>query len=146
MSSERTASIEINIPFHDVDSMNVVWHGNYAKYLELARCELLDSFNYSYQQMLESGFTWPIVDMRIKYLRPVVFGQDIRVIAKLKEWEYRLKIDYLIVDANSGEKITKGYSIQIAVNKENGEMCYPSPDILAQRLGLAEPPGKGSEP
>ena len=33
---------EILVPFFDVDTMNVVWHGHYIKYLEVARCALLD--------------------------------------------------------------------------------------------------------
>ena len=33
--------IEIEVPFFDLDPMNVVWHGNYVKYTEIARCKLL---------------------------------------------------------------------------------------------------------
>ncbi len=32
-----------------------------------------------------------------------------------KEWENRLKIDYLIFDAESGKRLTKGYTTQVAV-------------------------------
>ena len=70
--------VEIDIPFHDCDPMNVVWHGNYARYLEVARCELLRLFDYDYIQMKESGYAWPIVDMRIKYVSSAVFSQKIR--------------------------------------------------------------------
>ena len=38
-----SAEVEIEIPFHDVDSMKIVWHGNYAKYFEIARCALFES-------------------------------------------------------------------------------------------------------
>ena len=37
-------SVEIEIPFHDVDMMEVAWHGHYVKYFEIARCALLDQF------------------------------------------------------------------------------------------------------
>jgi acyl-CoA thioester hydrolase len=136
MPETFSSSIDIEVPFHDVDSLNIVWHGHYAKYLELARCKLLESFNYCYQAMAESGYSWPVVDMRVKYVRAAHFGQNIRVTATLKEWEYRLKIGYEIFDIASGEKLTKGYSIQVAVDAETGEMCYESPAILAQRLGV----------
>ena len=52
---EVTASVELTPAFHDLDPMEVVWHGNYIKYLELARCALLQSFDYDYPQMRESG-------------------------------------------------------------------------------------------
>ncbi len=45
------AEIEIEIPFYDVDSAGIVWHGNYVKYFEVARCVLLDKLNYNYIDM-----------------------------------------------------------------------------------------------
>ena len=38
---ELSTEIEISPAFHDLDPMNIVWHGHYIKYLELARCALL---------------------------------------------------------------------------------------------------------
>jgi acyl-CoA thioester hydrolase len=136
MPEKISSFIDIEVPFHDVDSMNVVWHGHYAKYLELARCRFLESFNFSYKSMANSGYSWPVVDMRLKYVRPARFGQHIRVTATLKEWEYRLKIGYEIFDISTGEKLTKAYTTQVAVDLESGEMCYESPEILARRLGV----------
>ena len=36
------AEVDITVEFFDVDSLQVVWHGNYLKYMERARCALLD--------------------------------------------------------------------------------------------------------
>ncbi len=129
-----SASVEIEIPFHDCDPMNVVWHGNYPRYLEIARCELLRKFDYDYLQMNESGYMWPIVDMRIKYVGSALFAQKIRVDAHLKEVESRLKIDYLISDAATGQRLTKAYTIQVAVDIESKEMQFVCPPVLAQKL------------
>ena len=128
---------EITVPFHDVDSLQVVWHGRYVKYFETARCQLLDSFNYNYQQMFESGYAWPVVDMRIKYVKPLRFNQRVIVETHLDEWEYRLKIKYLIRDANSGQTLTKGHTIQVAVDMQTQEMCLESPPILKTLLERA---------
>ena len=76
---------------------------------------------------------WP----RLKYVRPARYGQRIRVSASLVEWENRLKITYLISDAETGEKLTEGYSIQVAVHKDTGIMEFVSPPILGQKLGLS---------
>ena len=43
--------VTITVPFHDVDAMGVVWHGNYFRYLEVAREQLLKQFDYGYRQM-----------------------------------------------------------------------------------------------
>lgn len=129
-----TSHTQILVPFHDVDSMNVAWHGHYVKYLEVARCEFLDKFHYGYQAMRDSGFAWPVVDMRIKYLRPLLFGQNIDVECRLVEWEHRLKIEYLIRDAATKEKLTKAYTVQVAVDMEKQEMQFESPPILKDCL------------
>ncbi|VEB42441.1 acyl-CoA thioester hydrolase, YbgC/YbaW family [Chromobacterium violaceum] len=42
--------IELEPAFHDLDPMDVVWHGNYVKYLEIARCALLERFDYNYRK------------------------------------------------------------------------------------------------
>ena len=30
----------LEVEFYDLDPMDVVWHGNYIKYLEAARCDM----------------------------------------------------------------------------------------------------------
>lgn len=128
---------DIVIPFFDLDPMQVVWHGHYVKYLELARCDLLEQIGYDYRQMFDSGYAWPVVDMRIQYVKPLRMGQVIRVQARLSDWQYRLKISYVISDANSGERLTKGYTTQVAVDLATEEMCLESPQALKSALGIA---------
>lgn len=135
-TGSRVAEIELSPAFHDLDPMDVVWHGHYLKYLELARCALLQTFDYDYPQMRESGYVWPVVDLRTKYLRPARFGQRLRVRAELTEWEVRMRIDYLISDADSGEAITRAHTIQVAVDIASGEMCFATPDVFRHRLGV----------
>jgi acyl-CoA thioester hydrolase len=132
----KTAEVIIDVPFFDVDAMQVVWHGHYVKYLEVARCELLRSFNYDYPQMTESGYMWPIVDMSIKYVGSALFAHKIKVLATLKEWENRLVIHYLITDLDTGKKLTKAKTVQVAIDINNREMCFESPAILFEKLGL----------
>ncbi len=135
----RTAEVEIEVPFHDVDMVGIVWHGHYAKYFELARCALLETFNYNYMQMMASGYGWPVIDLRLRYVKPAQFGQKIRVRATLLEWENRLRIEYLVSDAASGERLTKGETVQVAVHAATREMCLVSPDVLFERLGEPKP-------
>ena len=129
-----TADISLRAQFHDLDPMQVVWHGNYARYLEQARCALLDLIDYNYPQMAESGFAWPIVDMRVKYVRPIVFAQEVVVSATLIEYLNRLKIEYRIRDATSAAVLTKATTVQVAVRIDNGELQLESPPILLDKL------------
>lgn len=128
------ASVDIEIPFHDCDPMNIVWHGNYPRYFEVARCELLRLFNYDYVEMKDSGYMWPIVDMRVKYVGSATFRQVITVVATLVEYEHRIKINYLIIDKETGKKLTKGHTIQAAVSIDSEELQLESPPILFEKL------------
>ena len=100
--SRWRAEIEIQVQFFDLDPMEVVWHGHYVKYLELARCALLDKIDYNYPQMKASGYAWPVIDLHLRYAASAMFGQRLKVRAEIVEWENRLKIAYLITDAASG--------------------------------------------
>ena len=136
---ELVAEIELSPAFHDCDPMHVVWHGNYFKYFEIARCALLQRYDYDYPQMLESGYLWPVVDARVKYIRPLLYQQALRVRAQISEWENRLKIDYQIHDGADGQLLTRAHTIQVAVDATSKEMLYQSPPVLWERLGVPAP-------
>ena len=137
-----TSEIEVEVPFHDADPLGVTWHGNYLRYLELARAALLNELGYNVRQMAASGYAWPIVDARLKYVKTTTFGQRLKVRATLAEYENRLKIDYTITDSQSGEIVTKATTTQVAVDQQRGEMCFVSPQILLDKVRAALAAGK----
>jgi acyl-CoA thioester hydrolase len=136
MKPDLSCELEIDPPFHDVDMMEIVWHGNYVKYLELARCVLLRRYDYDYPQMRESGYGWPVVDMRLKYVSPIFYKHKFIVRAEITEWENRLRFDYVLRDAATGRKLTQAHTIQVAVNMATREMQFVCPEILWQKLGV----------
>ena len=131
-----SAEVELQVQFFDLDPMEIVWHGNYVKYLEIARCALLDRIDYNYEQMKASGYAWPVIDLHLRYVAPARFGQKIALRAAIVEWENRLKIDYLITDVASGRRLTRATSTQVAVDIATGEMCFVSPPVLFEKLGV----------
>lgn len=130
-------SVELEIPFHDVDMMEVAWHGHYAKYFEVARCKLFDQLDYNYPEMRDSGFAWPVIDMHIRYVQPLLFRQKVTVTAWIAEWENRLRVQYLIRDSITGARLTKGHTDQVAIKLHSKELLLASPPILLQKLGIA---------
>jgi len=129
-----SAETEITAQFYDLDPMQVVWHGNYVRFFEQARGVLLDKIDYNYPEMERTGYLWPIVDMRVKFVRPVRYQQKIRVEATLVEYENRLKIKYLCRDAASGEVLTKAHTIQVAVTAATQELNLESPSVLLEKI------------
>ncbi len=131
-----SAETIIKIPFHDVDMMRIAWHGHYVKYFEVARCELLDELEYDYISMVNSGYAWPVIDLHIRYAKPATFEKYIIVTSAVVEYENRLKIQYEIHDEKSGDRLTKGHTVQVAVDIKTNEMCFASPQILLDKLGV----------
>ena len=130
--------IKLIVSFHEVDPTGMVWHGNYFRYMEIAREQLLRELNYSYREMLASGYLWPIVDAKIKYRSPLRYEQRVRVRAAIEEYENRLRIGYQFFDDASGRKTSSAYTIQVAVETKTNELCFVSPAILFERMGIAQ--------
>lgn len=124
----------IQVPFFDVDVMQIVWHGHYVKYLEQARCALLDALGYNYNDMTASGYAWPVVDLQLRYVQPATFGQVVIVRAELVEWASRLVVNYLIRDEATGRRLTRGSTTQVAVEVASREMQLVSPAVLLRAV------------
>ncbi len=124
----------LTVPFHDADMMGVTWHGHYIRYMEIARCELLERIGYAYLDMYDSGYAWPVVDLKIRYSKGCTFGDRLRILITVDEVEFRFKLSYRIENADTGELLTKASTTQVAVDTKTGEMSYPSPKILVDRI------------
>ncbi|WP_115718764.1 acyl-CoA thioesterase [Gallaecimonas mangrovi] len=131
----REVTVEVQVPFHDLDPMQVAWHGNYLRYFEVARSALLDSFDYNYLEMEASGYVWPIVDLKVKYIRSATLNQHLLVTATLTEFQNRLGMRYEVRCKETGTRLTKAQSVQVAVDKNSGEMQFVSPKVLFDKLG-----------
>jgi acyl-CoA thioester hydrolase len=128
------AEIVVQAQFYELDPMQVVWHGNYARYLELARCALMEKIGYSYPEMASSGYVWPIVDMWIKYVRPIRLAQQIRLCADLVDYENRIRIGYRIIDVATGQLLSKAQTTQLAVSVGTGELAFNSPSEMIEKV------------
>ena len=123
----------MRVPFFDVDPAGVVWHGRYFQYFELARRELLESVGYSYDEMQDSGIVWAVMDANVRYLRPLVLNQDVLVTACLREWEFRIVVEYRIEDA-AGQLCTRGRTVQGPVDAVRNELNLGAPEFFIDNV------------
>ena len=129
-----TSEMKIIVPFYDLDPMNIVWHGNYVKYLEQARCDFFDKLNYNYTDMYNDGVMYPIAKMDFKFIKSAKFGEELLVKCILRELEPAIIIKYEIY---SGEdKILTATTMQMEVSVETGETLYEAPIRLRKACGL----------
>ncbi|MGH6949389.1 MAG: acyl-CoA thioesterase [Vitreimonas sp.] len=128
------ASAEATPQFYDLDPMNIVWHGHYPRFLELGRVAVMDKIGYGYNEMMESGYAWPIIDMRMRYARPMRLAVPVAITAGIIEWENILRIVYSICERDSKERVMRASTSQVALTITTSEMQWVAPPVLREKL------------
>ena len=136
MDARRTATARFTVPFCDVDAMQIVWHGNYLKYFDLARDRLYcDAGLDLYRVAVESGVIFPITRTQTKHVRPLRFRDEVLCTATLVEAKCRLVVDFEIHLAVDGSLCTRGRTEQAAVRFSDGSLELRLPDAIRRALG-----------
>jgi len=138
-NSERNKSCEVRltVPFHDLDPMHIVWHGNYLKYFDVARFALFDSCGidlYEYSQ--KTNILFPVIKTSTKHI--IALRDRDELICKATVIEARIKIvlDFEIRRVGNSEICAKGRSDQVAVRFPEMEMMLEIPDDIRTALGF----------
>ncbi len=130
MKPKLHGEVTIEIPFHDVDALGVVWHGHYVKYMEIARTAMLRKVGLDIPQLRSTGCGWVVAECHLKFIRPMFYGMKVRIETTLLEYETRVKIGYLMTNADTGERLNKAWTTHLAVNLETGELQYHLPSFF----------------
>ncbi len=128
------SSYELKVFFEDLDPMNIVWHGNYMRYMEQARCDLFNKLNYSYMDMKKDGVAYPIAKMQVKYIKPAEFNDILIVKLEMSTIEPALNINYSIFNKKTNEKIFEATTMQIAIDLNTRESLYFAPKGLINAI------------
>ena len=115
--------------FYDADPMGVMWHGNYVKLCEDARCEFWRDAGYTYMQMRDDGFIYPIIKMEFKFIAPILFDDEVAVSIELLECDTIIKFSYRIKSL-SGALLAKATTSQAAVELASKRTLYEIPPQL----------------
>lgn len=120
------------VEFYDIDSMDVVWHGNYVKFLEIARCAFLRDLGYEYGHFKQDGIVLPIVKMDFKFIKPCSFGDELRIRVIVDDFITMLKISYEIYKNN--DLICKAKTTQAYVNYHKMLTLFEIPNHFLKAL------------
>lgn len=129
--------IAVRIPFHDLDPMHIVWHGNYLKYFDQARFALFRQAGvdlYAYYQ--KTGLLFPITKTSTKHIIPLTYGEQVNCRATVVEASVKIVIDFEIRRRKSGEICTKGRSEQVTVKSPEMIMLFEVPAEIRLALGF----------
>lgn len=131
-NKKLSAEIDFDIRFSEVDSMQIVWHGSYPLYFEDAREAFGRKYGLEYLYMFEQGFYAPLVDLRFKYKKPLVYGMTPRIRITLRPTSAaKLIFDYEIFDSASGEVYATGSSTQVFLDRDY-QLMWTNPPFFEE--------------
>lgn len=123
------AEKQIEVRFSEVDIMNVVWHGSYPLYFEDARETFGKKYDLAYQRYIDEKVFAPIVELNIKYRRPLTYGmKPIVRITYVPTEAAKVIFDYEIVDPDDGTVFVTARSIQVFMNQQY-QLLWDNPEF-----------------
>ena len=124
---ELSSQKEVLVRFSEVDSMMIVWHGNYVKYLEDGREDFGIKYGIGYLQVLEDGLGLPIVDINIKYKKSLQYGDRVIVETTFVESQStKLVFKYRLFSPTTLEVLCTATTTQVFLDlKGNLQMIDP---------------------
>ena len=126
---ELKFSKEIEVRFSEVDSMGVVWHGNYPLYLEDAREAWGHAFGLGYQDYIDHNILAPIVELNLQYKKPIRYGMRPRIdIIYRPTTAAKVIFDYEIHDSADDSLLTTGHSVQVFMDQQF-QLLWQNPDF-----------------
>jgi acyl-CoA thioester hydrolase len=113
--------------YNEVDQMGYVYHANYISYCHEARTELLREYGIHDRALEDIGIMMPVIDVRVRHLKPVGYDECIKVVTKLQEMpktRFRFSFEFF---NEKNQKVCKAETTLVFVDKENRKpMRVPS--------------------
>ncbi len=132
---------EIRPLFGDVDAMNVVYYGNYLRFFERGRAELMRAAGCPYSQIAALGLHMPAVEAGLRYCQPAMYDQLLAVEASVA-WVKKAscRFEYRILDLEGGgeRELVTGFTVHGCVNGEGKVKPLPPPAVEALKKHLRD--------
>lgn len=123
------------VPFHDLDPMHVMWHGNYYKYFDMARFDLFKAAGIDlYEYSISKQVSFPVSRSSIKHIAPLRFHDEFICKAVVTAAEYKIAMDFEIRLKDTGQVCARGKSEQLAVRVPEMTLQYRLPGDITSSL------------
>lgn len=130
--SEKTLidTLEVKVRFSEVDSMRIVWHGNYLKYFEDGRESFGARYNLGYLDVYKHNVMIPLVRINCDYKKPLVYGDTAIIETRFVNHDAaKIVFEYSIFRKSDREIVASGTSTQVFLTPE-GELLLFTPDFF----------------
>jgi acyl-CoA thioester hydrolase len=136
-ANPKSHEIHLKVPFYDLDPMQMVWHGNYLKYFDMARSELfyaagIDLLDY----FKKTRYLFPIIKTATKHIVSLRYRDEFRCMATVVEARYKIVVEFQIRLLANNQICAKGRSEQVAVKYPETEIMFEIPAEIREALGF----------
>ncbi|WP_350285533.1 thioesterase family protein [uncultured Croceitalea sp.] len=122
------------VRYSETDQMGVVYHGNYAQYLEMGRVEWLRSLGVSYKSLEDGGIILPVIHLQIDYKKSAIYDDLITVETILKKQPMvKIEFDYKVYREN-GELLATANTVLAFMDKKTNKPIK-CPEFILQKIG-----------
>ena len=123
---------EVIVRFGEVDSMQIVWHGNYLKYFEDGRESFGAKYNLGYLDVYKHNVMIPIVKISCEYKKPLEYGDTAIIETTFIDSEAaKILFEYKIFRKSDDELVATGSSMQVFLTPER-ELLLTSPSFFVE--------------
>lgn len=127
---ELISTIEFPVRFSEVDLMQIVWHGNYIKYMEEGREDFGRKFGISYMQIRDQGYMAPLVRITCDFKKIVEYEDKIIVETRFVDNDAaKIHYHFNIYRASDQELVATGESVQVFLDM-NRELVLTVPPFF----------------
>jgi acyl-CoA thioester hydrolase len=123
--------------YGDTDQMGVVYYGNYLRFFEIARNELLRQAGARYHAFeQEHRLMLPVVEAHVRYRRPARYDDELAIYAAIPEVRgASARFAYEIRRLSDGESLVDGHTVHACIDAEGRVARIPTE--LRRALGQA---------
>jgi acyl-CoA thioester hydrolase len=139
MSKVLTDRVEVKVRFGEVDSMGIVWHGNYVKYIEEGRESFGKKYGISYLDIYANNVMAPVVNMNIDYKKQVQYGDVLIVETEFVESPAaKIIFKFRVYRKSDMELVSTAESTQVFIDMNREMLLYPPQFVLdwKKKVGL----------
>ena len=119
--------LELRVYLEDTDAQGIVYHGNYLRFFERGRSEVLETLGVSVAESARPDCRLVVYEMRVRFRRPAFLGEKIEVTTSMeRSSEYRLIFRQQIRRKNEAEILVSAETDIVAIDEDGTLKALPS--------------------
>lgn len=129
---------KVRIRYSETDQMGYVYYGNYARFYEIGRTEMMRSLGIHYKAMEEQGIMMPVISMEARYLRPALYDDLIEIKTRIRKVDDK-EIVFETTIFNEGNQLLNRGVVKLCFLDKNTHQRIATPSFIINTIRNKDP-------